>query len=193
MLPDYKPYKTPPDLGLVRVDRKIKFKGGRVSPICLPTPDVKDLPTESDPELKVYVAGWGKTAPGTGHPDGDAYCDTNEFGPAPHSICSFPFNFDGDTYDRCTKIPTPSYHHPVCKRFFKWANSEGLNLWGGQLGKSYLIKFWNATSQKRNEVSCYNEFPSNGWCGTCYDWRGKTTKRNEEGYCDDSQRRKYIY
>ena len=39
------------------MDRRVKFRKGLISPICLPDKNFNDISTRTDPELKAYVAG----------------------------------------------------------------------------------------------------------------------------------------
>ena len=55
--PDYVPSGKTSDLALVQVDRRVKFRKGLISPICLPHKNFNDISTRTDPELKAYVAG----------------------------------------------------------------------------------------------------------------------------------------
>ena len=171
-----------PDLALIELARWVEFKRGSVSPICLPYAGINDQLTKSEPEMKAYVAGWGN----------DAYskrtCSTNEFGPAPHTMCSFPFRFANSVFpSKCTTISSPSTYNSVCRQFSNWAWSKRIDLWGSKLDKSYFIKYWNRTKGRRGgieRITCYS--PSTcryGWCGTCYDYGGGLLKSDEEGYC----------
>ena len=162
-------------------NKRIKFKPGVVSPICLPGRDLKDIPTQTDPELKAYIAGWGRMSPDA--ENGRAFCDTKEFGPSPHTVCSFPFSYKGEIIHGCAKIPSPSSHHVICRQFFEWAASKQLDLWNDKLNKSYVIKYWNKKAKKKSQIRCYSPATNNGWCGTCYDFKGSTTTANQEGYC----------
>ena len=40
------------------------------------------------PFLEAYVAGWGAD---------NSQCDSNDFGPSPHTMCKFPFVYKGKT------------------------------------------------------------------------------------------------
>ena len=40
------------------------------------------------PLLQAYVAGWGAD---------NSQCDSNDFGPSPHTMCKFPFVYKGKT------------------------------------------------------------------------------------------------
>ena len=153
---------------------------------------LQDLPTKSHPELKAFVAGWGFDSYGI------KKCDTNEFGPSPHSVCSFSFRIGDDTYSGCTKTPSPSGRHPVCQEFFKWAASKKLDLWNGKLSKSYFISYWsrgirNPKEGKEEEITCYNPSVGNGWCGTCYNFKSRALKPGQDGYCFDGNKNESKY
>ena len=70
-----------PDLAIVELDRRVEFVQGLIGPICVPpTNEFKDKPSDA------YVGGWGAS-----HSD----CDTNDFGPSPHTMCKLPFKYKG--------------------------------------------------------------------------------------------------
>ena len=69
-----------PDLAIVELDRRVKFSD-LVNPICLPKAKFKDRQAKD-----AYVGGWGAS---------QFACDTNEHGPNPHTMCKFPFKYQG--------------------------------------------------------------------------------------------------
>ena len=166
---------------MLQADRRINFISGSISPICLPTQQFPDAPSSLDSELIAYVAGWGQTS--SSNIDRFSVCDTSGFGPSPHSVCSFPFHYDGKLIDKCVKIETPSSKHHICKHFFQWAKNKTIDLWNEKLDKSYAIHYWDKNKNKSSKMRCYSPSNKFGWCGTCYDYAGKTVKVNEEGYC----------
>ena len=76
-----------PDLALVTLSRKIEFNAF-VCPVCVPNSDrFPDHPAEGSGEnMMAFVAGWGAAF---------STCDTNDYGPTPHTQCKFPFVFKG--------------------------------------------------------------------------------------------------
>ena len=62
-----------------------------------------------------YVSGWGL---------GHYSCNTNDFGPNPHTMCKFPFVHNEQVHEKCTTLPTPASDNPVCKQLFKWAKKK---------------------------------------------------------------------
>ena len=54
---NYTPVSKTPDLALAQVTRRILFKHGRISPICLPNNNIKDIPEGDNSDIKGYVAG----------------------------------------------------------------------------------------------------------------------------------------
>ena len=80
-----------PDLAIVELNRRIEqFVPNMINPICVPTSEAfKDRPKDA------YVGGWGAER---------FRCDTNDFGPNPHTMCKFPFVFkaqhDQITFER---------------------------------------------------------------------------------------------
>lgn len=163
------------DISLIKSNKKINFKAGSISPICLPDPDFTDIPIDTNTKLEAYVAGWGRTKAGL--------CDTDKFGPSPYGVCSFPFKYDGKKFYGCSKTEPPSSKHPICEQFFQWSEDKNVHLWRDTHDKSYLIKYHDQYKDKTTKIRCYN--PSNrfGWCGTCYDYFGKSVKPYEEGFC----------
>ena len=144
--------------------------------------------TNSEATFGCTLLGWGYNK------DAKLGCYTNEFGPAPHTLCSFPFHYNGQSFYGCIKSDVPSSQHLACKIFFKWVNEN--NIAAGKINKdgSYSIEYHSRffSSEKngsQRHVRCYNpSLIDNGWCGTCYDFMGSSTKKYEEGYC--SGRRK---
>ena len=176
------------DICLIKSDRKIDFKAGSISPICLPDPDFTDTPIDTNMNLQAYVAGWGRTN-SRGASEGLGLCGTDKFGPSPYGVCSFPFKYDEKIFNTCSKTEPPSSKHPICEQFFQWAEHKNVDLWRDTHDKSYLIKYHDQYREKTTKIRCYN--PSNrfGWCGTCYDYFGKSVKRYEEGFCGNGGRK----
>ena len=54
---NYGPESKTPDLALAQVSRRILFRQGTISPICLPNKDIKDIPVGDNSDIKGYVAG----------------------------------------------------------------------------------------------------------------------------------------
>ena len=130
--------------------------------------------------------GWGHTTPGK---YGKSLCYTNEFGPAPHTLCSFPFIHRNEVFRGCIKADVPSSRHPVCRNFFKWANKVKLKSKEKNLDSSYSIEFHRFKTGRVHHVRCYNPgIRDHGWCGTCYDFQGDSIQRNDEGYCSISRK-----
>ena len=130
--------------------------------------------------------GWGHTTPGK---YGKSLCYTNEFGPAPHTLCSFPFIHRNEVFRGCIKADVPSSRHPVCRNFFKWANKVKLKSEEKNLDSSYSIEFHRFKTGRVHHVRCYNPgIRDHGWCGTCYDFQGDSIQRNDEGYCSISRK-----
>merc|ERR1711953_1131901 len=95
-----------PDLAIVELNRRVEFNvPDLINPICLPSPSLQfnDRPKDA------YVGGWGAS---------QFACDTNEHGPNPHTMCKFPFNYQGQVFQRCTRLPTPSATNPICVELF---------------------------------------------------------------------------
>lgn len=169
-----------PDLALVELGRSVKFIREAIVPICVPdSTHFHDRPKEGGrgEEMKVYVAGWGASS---------SQCDSNNHGPDPHTMCKFPFQYNGQVYSQCTRIPPPSSKNKVCQQFFDWAASIGglgksvsPNM---RTDKSIKIYFWDSKTQTARQTSCYSSVPTlYGWCGTCY--HGEL-EPGQEGYCD---------
>ena len=142
-----------------------------VGPICLPSsPNFFDRP-ESDEEedLKAYVAGWGSTF---------GACDTGSFGPTPHTMCKFPFIFEGRIYNQCSFSPPPSAYNKICKEFFRRNRHINFN----DKKEAYKIYFWDKKASLARYTTCYSiSGSSHGWCGTCSP--GELLP-GDEGYCD---------
>ena len=64
---------------------------------------------------EILVAGWGAA---------QFSCDTDDFGPSPHSMCNFPFLHKGEMHRKCSHTPTPGADNPVCAQFYAWAKVE---------------------------------------------------------------------
>ncbi len=82
-----------PDLALVTTTEPFRFSE-TVGPVCVPSSlEFHDHPAESEEEedMMSYVAGWGAQF---------SFCDTNGFGPQPHTMCKFPFSHGGEAHDR---------------------------------------------------------------------------------------------
>ena len=125
-----------PDLALATLSREIKFNDF-VRPVCVPnSATFPDHPAEgSGEDMMAFVAGWGAAY---------STCDTNDYGPTPHTQCKFPFVFKGKEYKRystcclsfcfqafqvetlkpissCSTSRPPSAHNKVCRQFFRWS------------------------------------------------------------------------
>ena len=99
-----------PDLAIVELNRRVNFVPDLINPICVPpTNKFNDIVKDA------YVGGWGAS---------QFSCDTNHFGPNPHTMCKFPFVHNGQVHQRCAKIPTPAAHNPVCAQLFRWAKNK---------------------------------------------------------------------
>ena len=162
-----------PDLAIVELNRRVKFVPEIVTPICLPP-----SPTFPDRPKDAFVGGWGASK---------FMCDTNEHGPNPHTMCKFPFEHNGQVFDRCTRMPTPSASSPVCMQLFQWAKSSKRlrRLIHSDMSESssFKIYYWDDALKKPAYTTCYSTKASNhGWCGTCYP--GGDRKAGQEGYCD---------
>ena len=133
--------------------------------------------------------GWGHTT--TPGKYGKSLCYTNEFGPAPHTLCSFPFSYKGHVFSDCIKTDVPSSRNPVCRNFFKWANKVKLKSEEKNLDSSYSIEYPSFKTGRRrvHHVRCYNPgVIDHGWCGTCYDFLGDSIQKNDEGYCSTNRK-----
>lgn len=162
-----------PDFAIAKTRKPIKFIEGVVSPVCLPTHDDGMSMPPKDEHPQVYVAGWGATS---------SQCDSNNDGPAKHRMCKFPFVHNGRTIHACSNQPTPSASDPICKEFFDWSKTNGVNL-GEKLSDSFSILYWK--KNKVHNTICYHSRPGeHGWCGTCYDG---VEEQGKEGYCDPYQ------
>ena len=163
-----------PDLAIVELNRRVKFVPDLINPICLPpTSKFKDRPKEA------YVGGWGAS---------QFACDTNEHGPNPHTMCKFPFNYQGQVFQRCTRMPTPSATNPICVELFKWAERSKskrirkLINFDMPESSSFKVYYWNEELKKPAYTTCYSTKASyHGWCGTCY---AGDVEPGQEGYCD---------
>ena len=117
-----------PDLAMLTLDRKVTFSD-YVGPVCVPdSVEFPDHPTDGSGEhMMAFVAGWGASY---------STCDSNDYGPMPHTQCKFPFIFKGKTYDRY---------------------SSNIQLWHLSL---YLISFLAALPHlhHRLKISCANNF-----------------------------------
>ena len=56
------------------------------------------------------VAGWGAA---------QFSCDTDDFGPSPHSMCNFPFLHKGEMHRKCSHTPTPGKFLTMSTEFDK--------------------------------------------------------------------------
>ena len=81
-----------PDIAMVTLKRKVKFNDF-VGPVCVPdSSEFPDHPADgSGKQIMAFVAGWGVSY---------STCDTNDYGPTPHTQCKFPFIFKKKKYDR---------------------------------------------------------------------------------------------
>ena len=81
-----------PDFAMMTLNRKVMFSNF-VGPVCVPdSPEFPDHPTDGSGEkMMAFVAGWGA---------GYSACDTNDYGPTPHTQCKFPFIFKKKKFDR---------------------------------------------------------------------------------------------
>ena len=81
-----------PDFAMVTLNREVKFSDN-VRPICVPdSSKFPDHPADgSDEMMMAFVAGWGASF---------STCDTNDYGPTPHTQCKFPFIFKNKKHDR---------------------------------------------------------------------------------------------
>ena len=163
-----------PDLALVKVGRKIEFKRGIVAPVCLPPgPHYPDHPSRSGKVFKAYVAGWGAEY---------SQCDSNLFGPSPHTMCKFPFVYNGILHKSCAHIPPPSSDNEVCKQFHAWAKGKDPNFDPNDRSKVFSVFLWDLKVNKARVTTCYPLLAyESGWCGTCYEGE---LKPGEEGFCD---------
>ena len=157
----------------MRTKRKIVFIPNVVSPICLPTPQDHKMAAEAHNPI-AFVAGWGANY---------MNCDSNDFGPAPNTMCRFPFVSNGRKANFCSMRPTPSAANPVCKTFYQWSKRSGNPI---KLGYSDSVKinYWDSAlnGSKVAQVQCYRPDPGRrGWCGTCYQGN---VQPGQEGYCD---------
>ena len=81
-----------PDFAMVTLNREVTFSDN-VRPICVPdSSKFPDHPADgSDEKMMAFVAGWGASF---------STCDTNDYGPTPHTQCKFPFIFKNKKHDR---------------------------------------------------------------------------------------------
>ena len=94
----------------MELEKKVHFSQGTVAPLCVPNSAAfEDRPDQA------YVGGWGTSK---------NKCDTNDFGPNPHSVCKFPFQYRGQVFNKCSRMPTPAAMNPVCNELFKWAQKQ---------------------------------------------------------------------
>ena len=179
------------DLALIKLSRVVEFIENEILPICLPHKGFHDIPKSDKKLFQAFVSGWGSTV------SSDNPCSTNEFGPAPNTVCT-DFLYEGEveegnkTHPSCVKKPSPSSQHPICIEFNEWANKNTLELWKDNFERSYRIVYWNKSAARYfrgyyTNVTCYN--PSrgeHGWCGTCYDFGFKYLNPEDNGFCSDS-------
>ncbi|TRY62920.1 hypothetical protein TCAL_02031 [Tigriopus californicus] len=164
-----------PDLALAKLDRDVVFSAS-VFPICIPI--ANDFPDISnrDQKLQAFVAGWGAVY---------SQCDTNDQGPSPHTMCKFPFVYQGMVHHQCAQMPPPSHDNPVCQQFLRWHSRVGSRgrIQMGQEG-TFSIFYWDDAAGRAERTTCYmpNDRTSRfGWCGTCY---SGNLNPGQEGYCD---------
>ena len=174
------------DLALVKLSRRVEFIENEISPICTPHHRFPDIPENEYTNFEAFVSGWGATG------FEDVECTTNNYGPSPNTACSN-FIHNDKMYDKCTKTPSPSSQHPVCNKFYKWAEDNSIELWKDTFDKSYRIVYWQDSARKFSRgryknVTCYNlSHGSFGWCGTCYEYGFDEIKFGDHGFCSSSR------
>ena len=166
----------------MKLNKRVEFSK-EVAPICLPTPDMNfpDIPGQA-PSAKGgkngtfvgYVAGWGAAF---------SQCDSDDFGPSPHTPCKFPFVYKGQTYEDCSKDPPPSSGSKICHQFFRWLKQADKQAPADDNKNAhYLIYYWNSKTEQPASKSCFaTQAFEHGWCGTCYPGE---LEPGQEGYCD---------
>lgn len=167
-----------PDMSLIRTQRKIVFIPEVVAPVCLIGPaDFDEFVKKPRTQPLGFVSGWGAQF---------MQCDSNDLGPAPNTMCKFPYiDGEGREHRFCSMGPTPSASNPVCRDFFEWSARNNIKV-SQHLGDTVMIRLWDDRRQySRNKVTtvkCYSDKPgSRGWCGTCYP---NNERPGTEGYCD---------
>lgn len=133
---------------MIKTNKPIKYVPGEVGPVCMPTKRDDGLKRDSDGELRVYVAGWGRTT--------NAKCYTSNDGPKPSSQCKFPFKSGGVTQSQCSTDSTPSSQNPVCKEFFNWATKSKEKL-GESFHDAFFIIYYDKNKKEAKGVSCYHQ------------------------------------
>ena len=136
-----------PDLAIVELSQRVEFISNMISPICVPT-----TPRFNDRPKQAYVAGWGAA---------QFSCDTNDFGPSPHTMCNFPYVHNGEMHSKCSHTPTPGADNPVCAQFFAWAKNK--KRWRDRVGhnmdisESFKLYYWNEHHRKPSYTTCYRQ------------------------------------
>ena len=119
------------------------------------------------------MAGWGAAF---------SQCDSNMFGPSPHTMCKFPFVYKGKVHKECIKGPPPSADNKVCQQFFKWLKKADKSYDYSDKSRQFSIYLWDPKINNARVTTCYSSESSEyGWCGTCYNGE---LQPGQEGYCD---------
>ena len=88
---------------LIEIDGWIKFQENKIAPICLPDQSFRDIPKTTKSNFKAFTAGWGALA----SPDAGTDCITNEFGPAPNTVCNGKYMYNGQKFENSLILQRP--------------------------------------------------------------------------------------